>query len=218
MPTDRTDMRATHETKTRIVEAALKAFRQFGIQRTTMSDIAKEAGLSRQTLYSTLGSKEEIVAETIGFVTRQTLERIKERLAECRSLNEQLDVYFEENVIIPFEYIQSDPGARDIWDNSDIAEHRAIVDADQAQYRFFTELLLPYTEKLGEAGMSPGQLAKFIIFVCHQLRIGLHDRALLDHYICSFKSTILTMATGRRPQNSSFETKIKAKEGNLVPA
>ena len=36
------------ETKEKIVKAAIAAFKRFGVDRTTMADIAKESGLSRQ--------------------------------------------------------------------------------------------------------------------------------------------------------------------------
>lgn len=41
--------------------AAKRAFRRYGVQKTTLDDIAKEAGVSRSTLYRTHGSKTGIL-------------------------------------------------------------------------------------------------------------------------------------------------------------
>ena len=50
----------------RIVEGARRCFERYGIQKTTMEDIAKEAGVSRPTVYKFFGGKMEIV-NYIGF-------------------------------------------------------------------------------------------------------------------------------------------------------
>ena len=185
------------DTKDKIVKAALDVFRLYSVQRTTMTDIANEAGLSRQTLYSTLGSKEEVVAEVIGYAEGLGLKAVKQRLVECKSLSEQLDVYFEEMVVIPFEQIQKDPCAMGIWNNSDISGHRAVKDAKQANFQFLSELLLPYTNKLGEVGQSPAQLAHFVIFVSRSLKVSPITREALDSHLPTLKTTVLTMALGR---------------------
>jgi AcrR family transcriptional regulator len=39
------------DTQHKIVDAAVRCFERYGPQRTSMSDIAEEAGISRRTLY-----------------------------------------------------------------------------------------------------------------------------------------------------------------------
>lgn len=46
----------------RVLDAAERCLARHGVRRTTMSDIAKEMGVSRPTLYKHLGSVEEAVA------------------------------------------------------------------------------------------------------------------------------------------------------------
>ncbi|PLW74921.1 TetR/AcrR family transcriptional regulator [Cohaesibacter celericrescens] len=185
------------DTKTKIIVAALEAFKRYSIQRTTMADIASEAKLSRQTLYATLGSKEEVVAEVIGYASMDSLQATKTRLVECKSLSEQLDVFFEETIVIPYEYIQKNASCIDIWGNNEIVGHRAVVEARQAYYLFISQLLLPYTTKLGEAGQSPAEFAKFILFVCEQLKTAPNPREIFDAHLRSLKVTIMIMALGR---------------------
>ncbi|MFX0578354.1 TetR/AcrR family transcriptional regulator [Nocardia nepalensis] len=47
--------------RTRILDAAAEQFRQWGIQRSTMEDVARRAGVSRITVYRRFSTKEELV-------------------------------------------------------------------------------------------------------------------------------------------------------------
>jgi AcrR family transcriptional regulator len=58
----------------RIVEGARRCFERYGIQKTTIEDIAKAAGVSRPTVYKFFGGKMDIV-DHIGF---GELEKIQE--------------------------------------------------------------------------------------------------------------------------------------------
>lgn len=53
-------------TGARIVDGARRCFERYGIQKTTIEDIAKAAGVSRPTVYKFFGGKMEIV-DYIGF-------------------------------------------------------------------------------------------------------------------------------------------------------
>jgi len=57
LSTQRSD--ATRDT---IIEAARRRFLRFGARKTTMDEVAREAGTSRTTLYAHFGNKEELYA------------------------------------------------------------------------------------------------------------------------------------------------------------
>jgi AcrR family transcriptional regulator len=62
-------MQETGTGRERIVLAALKCFERLGIQRTTMEDIAKAAGVSRKTVYRLFENKTSLVAEVAAHET-----------------------------------------------------------------------------------------------------------------------------------------------------
>jgi AcrR family transcriptional regulator len=43
-----------------ILDAALRVFGQYGYRRTSMDDIAREAGIGKGTIYLSFASKEEV--------------------------------------------------------------------------------------------------------------------------------------------------------------
>jgi AcrR family transcriptional regulator len=68
-------------TEKAILAAAARRFRRFGIRRTTVVDIAEEAGVSRQTLYNHVpGGKDAIIALVIVDEARRVNARARRRL------------------------------------------------------------------------------------------------------------------------------------------
>lgn len=57
--------RKKESTRRRIIESASALFRELGVRRTTMEDIAERAGVSRATLYVYATSKEDIVIKAL---------------------------------------------------------------------------------------------------------------------------------------------------------
>jgi AcrR family transcriptional regulator len=58
---------ATAETDAvqRIVAAARACFARYGVRRTRMDDVAKEAGIVRQTVYTVISSREELIERAL---------------------------------------------------------------------------------------------------------------------------------------------------------
>jgi AcrR family transcriptional regulator len=64
-PTSRSPLADREETRARILDAARGCFRRRGAQRTTMEDVAKASGTSRQNLYRFFSGREELVEAAI---------------------------------------------------------------------------------------------------------------------------------------------------------
>ena len=55
----------TDETRTRVLDAAYEQFCRMGIQRSTMEDVARRAGVSRITVYRRFSSKDALVEQVV---------------------------------------------------------------------------------------------------------------------------------------------------------
>lgn len=62
-PTASNGRQTIDKTRKRILRAADRCFRRNGLQRTSVDDIAEEAGVSRATVYNRFPNKREIIAE-----------------------------------------------------------------------------------------------------------------------------------------------------------
>jgi AcrR family transcriptional regulator len=61
------------------IAAARRCFRRFGVDKTTMDDVAKEAGMARSRLYKTIATRQEVIEGAV-------LDRLGEIAAEIRPL------------------------------------------------------------------------------------------------------------------------------------
>ncbi len=62
-PPTRTD--AADDIETRILDAALVQFEKVGVKKTTIEDVAKQAGVDRVTVYRRLGSRDDLVRAVV---------------------------------------------------------------------------------------------------------------------------------------------------------
>ncbi|WP_319483250.1 TetR/AcrR family transcriptional regulator [uncultured Cohaesibacter sp.] len=160
------------DTKEKVIRAAEELISRYGYSRTSMTDVARQAGLSRQTVYAVFANKEDLYAETAYYVFKQHLAKVREGITHCSSLRDQLQIYFEHMVIGPFLFLQKHPEAKTLWADESMNNHPAITKLKQEHRQFLAELLVPYTKYIGTSGQCPAHMADFIIMTCRELKCG----------------------------------------------
>ncbi|MGH2711193.1 MAG: TetR/AcrR family transcriptional regulator [Actinomycetota bacterium] len=88
------DVRAA-ETRERIVDAAFRAVERFGLSRFTMDDVARVAGVSRQSVYRYFDSKDALI---VALVYREE-ETFIEGVREAHSRHEKLEDAMREAIL-----------------------------------------------------------------------------------------------------------------------
>src|SRR5882724_11487134 len=71
----------------RLYEAALVCIDRRGYRKTSMDDIAREAGVSRPTVYTYFGSKQEVVLEVIVRQAADLLATLGKKVARRQGLD-----------------------------------------------------------------------------------------------------------------------------------
>ena len=75
----------------RIADAALRCIARWGVAKTTLDDIAKEAGCSRATVYRLFpGGKDNLIDSAVRLEVRRFLEGLAAKLADAEELEEVL--------------------------------------------------------------------------------------------------------------------------------
>ena len=187
-------MRLMDEREENIVEAAKAVFSRYGVKRTTMSDIAAEAGIVRQTLYNAFPNKDEILRATIRLHAERSLAAIEAGCAATADLGDQLDIVFKHLVISPYDQVRSSPHADEIIMGLSAAAQDEIAIVDE-RYRAAVEALLaPYARTLRSAGLTPSGLADLV----HQSWVGFKHKARnkkhLVELLASLKILVLRVA------------------------
>lgn len=85
-----TETSTTAQTEQRILDAARDCFSRFGLRKTAMEDIAREAGLSRGTLYRYFPDKEGLYRAVNERETRLFLEEVAARTAGPEPFGEKI--------------------------------------------------------------------------------------------------------------------------------
>ncbi len=182
------------ETEEKIVEAAIRTFVRFGARKTAMADIAEAAGVSRQTLYSTFGGKDELIVASIRAVTDRSLADVRARLAGCSSLTERLGAYLDATVVRSFELLQTSGDAQDLISGHNEAGQMEIARSHDRHEEVVADVLAPHTAHIEAAGHNVGQLAHFVVSVAMGFKYGAASRADLDDLCGTLKTAVRAIA------------------------
>jgi AcrR family transcriptional regulator len=69
---------AADQTRDRLLDAAERLLARLGYQKTTMEDLAREAGLGKRTIYLHFAGKEEVMLSTIDRIVERLLHSLRE--------------------------------------------------------------------------------------------------------------------------------------------
>lgn len=105
-------------TRTRILTAATTLFARYGFKRTTMEDIATEAGLSRASLYNQFRNKEDIFREKAKDLQEDGIARARAALAQGQTLAERLRLAVEAKSLRMMELASASPHGAELMDES----------------------------------------------------------------------------------------------------
>jgi AcrR family transcriptional regulator len=87
--------RRREQSKEEIRRAAWELFGQFGVEKVSITDIARKAGVSQATIYNNFGSKETLAREFVTASVEDLVNRFQEILAAKRSYREKMEAFFQ---------------------------------------------------------------------------------------------------------------------------
>jgi AcrR family transcriptional regulator len=80
------------DTRERILEAAYSCVGRWGLSKTSVEDVAREAGLSRSTLYRYFpGGRDELLGSVVGWEHDRFFSRLYEAVRDAASLEEVME-------------------------------------------------------------------------------------------------------------------------------
>ncbi len=88
---------AAADTRERILEAAELCFSRFGIAKTTLGDVAREAGVARVTVYRQFADKQALFAGTTARIIRRRWLNIADGVGHRGSLQQWVMAVLQEN-------------------------------------------------------------------------------------------------------------------------
>ncbi len=182
------------ERKEAIVKAAFQVFSRYGLKRTTMHDIAEEAGVTRQTLYNLFANKDELLRATIRLHADRSIATIEARCAGVRDLGDKLDIVFDCLVVVPWVLVHATPHGDEILSGVRDVARQEVALADSRYEAMLETMLAPCADNLSSVGMTVGQLCDLIQRSWYGIRHKARDRDHLDALLASLKTLVLIAA------------------------
>ncbi|WP_421725127.1 TetR/AcrR family transcriptional regulator [Bauldia sp.] len=184
------------EREIHIIESAFSLFLRYGVKRTNMNDIAKAAGIARQTLYNAFPNKDAVLRATIRLFTDRALAEVEKELRRSETLGDKIDVVFQQLAVRPFEILHVSPNAEDIISGMNAASRDEIAENDRAFRSVLERVFSERKEAIANAGLSPKALAEIAQICASASKDKATDRKHLDDLLAAEKAMILSI-TGR---------------------
>lgn len=169
-------VRSTNPVTERILAGARACFDKLGVKRSTLEDIAREAQVSRQTVYNHMGSKQNIIDQVTLAEMRTVQSEMTQRMKRYDNFAEKLT----EAIVVSVEIAQSNVQVRRIVEELSLSSR--ISSVDSPMFRLQRER---WSHTL-KAASERGELAKDLDVDEVVLWIGLSQVMLLikiDHDI-----------------------------------
>jgi AcrR family transcriptional regulator len=135
------------ERRDQILEAANLCFTQLGIQRTSVQDVARMAGVSRGTVYRYFEDRTILIEAAIEYGAQKFYREVAAAMAKKSTLAEKVGAMAETHAKILLDHRTRN---RLMADDAELMRHM-ISDGDSAVRRT-TEFLVPYVQEAQDRG------------------------------------------------------------------
>jgi AcrR family transcriptional regulator len=147
--------------RTRILSATYACIARYGLAKTTMEDAAREAGLSRATVYRHFpGGREELVREVIAWETARFFLRLAEAVAGTRDFAELL----EEALVFAHEAVEGHEVLQKVLQTEPERLLPTLTVESEKIRVLITAFLVPHlqAERRLRPGIDPSQAADYV--------------------------------------------------------
>jgi len=177
----------------RIIDAAIRTLIRFGERKTAMADIAQDAGVVRQTIYTAFGSKDALIARCVRYLSEQKLAAIHAGIANCSTLGDKLDVYLHNIVVTSFELMEMAVDPTDIVAANNTAGQAALSASRREQLALVEDIFSPHAQALKLHGETPETIANFVVVTAIAIKSSAKDRRDLESLISSLRRSVLRL-------------------------
>ena len=181
------------DTEREVLNATIGAVSEYGMRRTSMSDIAERAGVSRQTLYNLFGNKDEIYHVAILHMAALWEEKARNRLANAQTLSEQLDVLFDVFSVDAYKFSRGKAEDEDMFVEAHLIAPEALREFFAVARNLYAECLKPHADILAAQGVDAEQLADQLEIACRGYKRSARSLRHLQQLLNVQKALVLGM-------------------------
>ncbi len=154
------------EKRGRILDAAQRLFLQYGVKRTSIDDVASEAGIAKGTVYLYFESKGDLFAALAQRICAESFVEAQDIIAAHRPLNERVVDFLDCHIGKVTRLVANSPHISELAASKDAIAAAIYDDRDRRMHSLLTGLL-------DEAGIAqPGAADMFLAAAIGTLKTG----------------------------------------------
>jgi len=181
------------DSESKAVAAAIEMFTRYGAKRTSMSEIAERADISRQTLYALFSSKDKLLAASMEAAIAKIYIELERDWEYCTSVDQVIDVYFKHAVIAPFELLKKTPDLEDLIRGTEPLTYKVAEKAEAHKIKLLTKQLQEYEHQLDTYNSNPKSVASLVVVTGKQLKFSIKSRRELVQLLQTLKDAVLAL-------------------------
>jgi AcrR family transcriptional regulator len=172
-----------------ILDAVVRVITRYGVRRTTMNDIAREADVSRQTIYGRYTNKDGVMLAAMEYVVGQMMAQVRADWQKQTTLSDKLWSFFEHTTIRFYAMVQQMPVAEVLISGGDKQSQKAAHQMMRRKMKVLEPVLADYEDVLRAKGQTAEDLADFVVTTCNGLKYG----AASQEQLCQMLETLRLM-------------------------
>lgn len=173
-----------------IVNAAANMFGRYGFSKTTMGDIATEAGVARQTVYNAFPGKEEILRAVVRHIGEETFVSVMASWANAKTIDEKLSAFHDDGPLKWFEMICAAPDWADLMDGLHKAASEELTVLDN---KWHAAIIDTVRTDMPNTSANPEDIADFFYATSLNAKHGVKDIAQLRARLATIKAATLAL-------------------------
>jgi len=182
----------------KLIEAARLVFARYGVAKTTMADIAREAGVARQTLYNAYAGKDEVLRAAVRLSMAETDAAVTAAWRDCVGLDAHLEAFFRIGPLAWYDFAQTSPEAAEILEGLHKVAAEELQQAAQEWTARFEALLLAEVPTDHPIAARAAELADFIYAGSINAKYSAGSRSVLENRLEMLKRSVLALVTDTR--------------------
>lgn len=177
----------------KILRAAKAVFARFGVAKTTMSDIAAEAGVARQTVYNAFPGKPELLRATTRLALVDFQTEMRTAWSGATGTAEKIDRFYELGPLHWFDLVQASPAMEEVFVGMNEHAKAEVAEGTRAWIAMWEATLAEDGVKSRDPEVSLTDLAEFFYFSSINAKYSAGSRDVLEARLRTIKSAFLNM-------------------------
>lgn len=180
-----------------IVQAGRLMFGRFGFAKTTMADIAKQAGVSRQTVYNAFDCKEDILRAVTRAIGQDSLSELAAAWELDETLEQKLATFQRVGPLSWFTEVRAAPDWSDILHGLSTTAAEELAETENAWVAMLEDMLRRHVRDFEGKPIDTGDVSRFFYSSSKNAKYGVDDPAEMTRTLAMILEATMALLVAR---------------------